>query len=269
MKKKHICNKCNRTFSSDYNLQKHINEKVSCDVVLRCEKCNKIFREERQLKNHFNRKNPCIKTNSIEDKLLIIKAKKESALEIIKAKTEASLQLITARKSSPPKTQINIQNNNFFIPPPSIQTHDCSIETSLIHFNNNIKNISLDAIDMRLAMCRSFRDVMIMILKLFYNNPEYPEYKNVIYIPSEDKFFSLKEMEWKETDFDELYPIFAKSLSRSMKQFGEQGFTSDCISNHYTNMISYNKVYPVNLSKRKESNNKKEVQDCAEEALET
>jgi uncharacterized C2H2 Zn-finger protein len=263
----HLCNKCNKSFKSNYLLQKHLNRNLSCDEVLQCERCEKTFPTEKQMKQHLNRKNPCkLKTISkLEEQKEFIKFKHDLEMERIKAKKENSLEIIQKRKET--KTINNTQINNFFLPPPQIKTYDNSMENTIEYFNKYVKTMSINSFDMKVAMCNTIKDVMVMVLKLFYNNPEFPEYKNIIYISDQDKFFKLNNMEWKEAKFEELYPLLTNTLMKTFSEFAQKGITNDCISNHYPSMISYNRVYTNKVSAKTINNHKKEVQDCAEEAL--
>lgn len=80
-----ICTKCDKTFKTDYNLNKHINRTISCDIILQCERCKKIFTTNVKLVAHTNRKIPC--ANSIyADKLVLLNAKEQSELNILDKK---------------------------------------------------------------------------------------------------------------------------------------------------------------------------------------
>ena len=65
------CEKCNKEFNRKYNLDKHINKKISCNRILKCDNCLKVFQTKQTLDNHRNRKNKCIKVDlEIENKKL-------------------------------------------------------------------------------------------------------------------------------------------------------------------------------------------------------
>jgi hypothetical protein len=61
------CVKCNKSFKSIYNLNKHNNKKIPCDLIIKCENCLKIFNTKQNLNKHNNRKNPCIKVDLIKE----------------------------------------------------------------------------------------------------------------------------------------------------------------------------------------------------------
>jgi len=66
------CEKCNKSFTRKYNLDTHLNKKISCDNTIKCTICNKIFKTNQILTNHLNRKNKCIK-QSIEEENIELK----------------------------------------------------------------------------------------------------------------------------------------------------------------------------------------------------
>ena len=82
---KNLCNLCNKTFKSNYILQRHINQPVKCNVIPDiiydqkenkniCNLCNKTFKSNYILQRHLNQKNKCNQINIpvvIEPKKLI------------------------------------------------------------------------------------------------------------------------------------------------------------------------------------------------------
>ena len=53
------CDKCEKTFISARNLEKHKEKKIPCNRILKCEKCNHMFKDLYKLKKHQDRKTPC------------------------------------------------------------------------------------------------------------------------------------------------------------------------------------------------------------------
>lgn len=88
------CDKCKKTFSTKYNLQRHLDKKVSCDKPLECNRCGKSFTKINTYQTHINRKFPCknreMNQNAIDIKKLEMELKK---LELI-SNTKIKLQEI-------------------------------------------------------------------------------------------------------------------------------------------------------------------------------
>lgn len=53
------CQKCNNTFISNTNLNKHLNRQTPCNEIIQCKRCDKLFKQSKELTNHMNRKFPC------------------------------------------------------------------------------------------------------------------------------------------------------------------------------------------------------------------
>lgn len=60
------CIKCNKVFKSIRNLEKHVQHKIPCDILIQCIRCDKIFKYQRELDAHTNRKFPCKLTQKSE-----------------------------------------------------------------------------------------------------------------------------------------------------------------------------------------------------------
>ena len=68
-----VCKLCNKTFKSEYIYQRHIKQKIKCNInkeykivereIIKCKLCNKIFRTEYLLNKHMNSKIKCIQEN--------------------------------------------------------------------------------------------------------------------------------------------------------------------------------------------------------------
>lgn len=118
----HICSKCGIKCISEYTLNKHINQKTPCDVIIECDRCKKTFIRLIDLERHKARKNPCKvltkskdlsnqlkleiekektlqKDKELEGKLAILELKKKKEIEIIKAKAEEVNNKIDKRQA--------------------------------------------------------------------------------------------------------------------------------------------------------------------------
>jgi hypothetical protein len=118
------CHKCSKKFKSEYLLDKHVNKKISCDIVIKCEKCNKIFESIFILNNHLKRKTPCNNFNSqiqnsnielkkleIELKKLELKNKLDIEREKMKNKKEIELKKLELKDKIEREKMENKTNN--------------------------------------------------------------------------------------------------------------------------------------------------------------
>ena len=74
--KRFVCELCKKIFRSDYIYQKHINQKIKCNInkddiiieknVYKCDLCNKTFRSDYLLNKHKNSKIKCTEINKKE-----------------------------------------------------------------------------------------------------------------------------------------------------------------------------------------------------------
>ena len=95
------CVKCNRLFTSIYLLNKHLNKKISCDVILECIRCKKIFETDDKLSIHLNKKIPClILDTKLSDKLVLLNLQDEQKRQNIELKL----------KNEKEKEEIKLQN---------------------------------------------------------------------------------------------------------------------------------------------------------------
>ena len=108
----HKCKKCKQTFVSEYLLNKHLNRKVPCDVVLKCDRCEVVFTNAYRLNRHKNRKNPCTiidKKSDLEIKLEIEKLKAYNLEAMKKIDLDNKLTIIQ-EKSNKQKEKLEIED---------------------------------------------------------------------------------------------------------------------------------------------------------------
>lgn len=154
-----ICVKCNNTFSSTYNLTKHLNRLTPCNEIMQCVRCEKLFKEKYQLINHKNRKFPCKISNSVlqsqerekDRQLQLLLSREKNAIEqekiiIEQEKTAARVMEITARTANLQiqKEMLQIQYEGKLA---LVQTSEQlklarKEKTATIINNNNITNIT-------------------------------------------------------------------------------------------------------------------------------
>jgi uncharacterized C2H2 Zn-finger protein/Ni,Fe-hydrogenase I large subunit len=279
------CNKCNKIFNNKYSLKSHLNKKFPCGekVIFQCEKCNIIFPAKQALLRHKNRKNPCkVSTKSeIENEIKILEKKFEIEKELLKLKEESKLKLIEAKKEAnltaarqkielKQSIQINNNNtnniqNNFYIAPPTTPTHDFTRENMLEFLHNYFLTLSIDNYDMMISPHKNIKEVIIFVLKYTHMNKTFPEFNNIIYISDLDKFYTIKDMEWKEQKFEEVYDTLNELTNKVFGAFSSKGlnYPDKCIGTQYLAMQNYY----IKSDEKSKKNRKKDMRMCAEEAL--
>jgi Zinc finger, C2H2 type len=250
------CRKCEKKFSTKSSLLRHLKKKNPCDVqnIYVCKKCNREFKTNYDLVRHTNRKNPCKKINNdveekiqleIEKELKIIEAKKNAEIEIIKikknvdleiieAKTNAKIRLEKERKvSSHIETQNNTQNNIYVFPTITEKNHDyieiCNIFSNLMPFSLK------EEVKMLREQYKNPYDLLVAMLRVVFNNKNFPNYKSICYDEEEKILYSLKNNEWKEDDnyiYENVHHIINKFIS-SQEDFKEP------LLSKIDNMINY------------------------------
>ena len=62
-----VCDKCDKIFKRNIDLNRHMNRKIPCDRKLECNRCFKIFDHKHHLLSHINKINKCYnKRNEME-----------------------------------------------------------------------------------------------------------------------------------------------------------------------------------------------------------
>lgn len=237
MKQNHICEKCGKTFSSDYILQKHINRKISCIEIIICKKCNRRFDTYQHLKNHLNRKNPCkLKENSnieeqkevlnykhnlqlelldkelelLDKELEIIEAKKKAALEIEEARTrrkEKTAQIINTNITN---TQNNIVNN-FIVQLPTEGVISASDYKKIL--KRVLKNIDeTDAINL-VYFSEDIKSLPVKCITDIYANDKYPQNKNIWYNKDLNTFYYVIDEQWQKANIETLRGIVEDTIN--------------------------------------------------------
>ena len=103
------CEKCNKEFKSNRNLELHKNKKIQCNRIIKCEICNKIFKTKQILTRHLNKMNKCIKED-LEQKV------KDLEIKITELKLEISeLKGKKLKEQQNKQTFINNKDNKIGI----------------------------------------------------------------------------------------------------------------------------------------------------------
>lgn len=221
------CIKCKKIFSRNKNLELHINRKYPCDRILKCDKCEKIFKKKIDFERHNNRKYPCkseVEKITIIDKLLEIEKertrrveiRKNSNLEEIKLKNNNKIELENKRleifkekKSMTTTTdRPNITINN-----PTINMHVTNYNTTNMHIANHILTKNLDTYGNLLGDDLSIKNNIITILRLIYNDSNFPKYKNLMFC--NDKFFKIRsDNSWIEVEYENIKDMLIHGLKK-------------------------------------------------------
>ena len=93
------CIKCDRLFTSIYLLNKHLNKKISCDIVLECIRCKKIFKVDKELSTHLNKKIPCLVLDTkLSDKLALLNLQDENKIKMLDKKSKLDNERIEQKR---------------------------------------------------------------------------------------------------------------------------------------------------------------------------
>lgn len=116
------CTKCKEKFTNKYHLNRHINRKTPCDVVLQCTRCTKIFDNKRDLDKHTARKFPCkeyiVNTKSIieieleieKEKTIRMNSKIINKIELENVRNMNALNLMNAKKEKETEQKLILLN---------------------------------------------------------------------------------------------------------------------------------------------------------------
>jgi hypothetical protein len=170
------CNKCDRIFTSNVYLNRHINRKIPCDRKLEYDRCGKDFTQLSNFNSHINRKNPCsIKENLVINKSLELELSKEITkqkqkyIEFAKEITKQEQEKTKQAKLNKGKTVIN--NNNIQNIFGDRHTH--------IHNIDEIELVKTPSIwyAEQLIKINNTLETLKCLIKYQFNNDDYPKNK--------------------------------------------------------------------------------------------
>ena len=235
---KHICNKCNKEFSSKSNLTQHLNRKTSCvKEIIRfiCINCGQEFASNFNLQRHMNKKNKCKSKLEIEIELKIklenekhknnLELEKEKR-ETIEAKKNAAIEIEKIRSERKERTtniiNVEIINNitNNVINNLNNTYNDNRIvynSTGLEYIHSN-KMISYD-VDKVTDIYDKSKDAIEMsehILKDHFNNDNHTETKCLFYDPETEKFYKKTKSGWKIVNYEKIDPVITHIVDEGL-----------------------------------------------------
>lgn len=176
------CDKCDKIFNREIDLNRHMNRKIPCNRKLQCPRCFKIFNIMGDLKRHINKKLQCY------DK-----------------KSELELQIkLEQEKNKGKELELKIENAK--------KTHIQIAGRDINNTTNNINSFTFipmnwnEAYDNTIAgdICTTLQNYF----KFHYNNKEFPENKCIII--QNDKIYSIEND--NTINFDKLKPYINKHV---------------------------------------------------------
>lgn len=147
------CLKCSKKFKSQYLLNKHLNQKVSCDSTIKfiCNKCKKEFKSDYHLQRHNSRKKDCsndmvqINNDSIiqleieKEKTKIEKEKTKREIERTKQEEEKTKLEKEKTKQEEEKTKRELEKMKLKIELLKVESENKKKENIIVEEKNNEK----------------------------------------------------------------------------------------------------------------------------------
>lgn len=247
-----ICDKCTRTFKSKQGLLLHQRKIPDCGIkiIYKCESCNKEFSANSLLQRHLNRKTPCVKKikkqnnnyRPLEEELKIIDHKKNAELEKIAAQREKDLAV--EEKKSERKKQVSVQTNinniaqqiNIHFPTTNIipATYENCMEKIVNPFIARIHSGNYNSYKLVYESQLSKLEIATAIMKDIFCDEKMANCQNMIYITEQDIFMVALHKAWVCKQFDYIAAIMTETFKRCFsaikKNIGEpirNNFMSD------------------------------------------
>ena len=204
--KKHICRKCNKEFSSAYNLRTHLKKKTPCvpdEVPIidltkdehKCQFCGGVFSTKYSLKRHLGSCN--MQNNQAAMMKLVLEQNK------ILMEQNQLLRSGTTVVQQVTNNTMNIQQNNY-------------VNVTICSFGNEDFN-KLDTGKVMSLLRGQVKDFMSKMIEYIHANPEHPERHNVFYDPERKKAIVLvpiseTELSWQTRDFREVSDLITDKI---------------------------------------------------------
>ena len=213
------CSYCNKTYSSKYTLERHINESCRVKKANDTEKEN-IFKLLLE-KDKENKD----KISQLEEQNKLLMDKIDKLINIKETKSKKSIKSAKSTKSS------KITNNNQQITNTSNILNNNQKITNNTQNNNNIVMVNFGKEDLSIIDEKQFIDKVIKkpnisgvkipdeVLKIIHFNPQYPQLSN-IYISdiNREKCMVYEDGEWKLSNVNNIPQIMDKVCVFSAEQ---------------------------------------------------
>ncbi len=235
------CDRCGKSFKSNFYLDKHLNRKKPCLKITadttqnqkNSQKADPEIKPKLEQKTDLKPNGPDLSHN-IEDRAFnyqkeIMRLNHQQKLEIIKAKKEAILEVErerTSRKVQTPHVTNNYNNllhleihelkilNATF---PAKNIHDADLDcikkiVPAVHKNSEDNEISE-------FMCKDkgLDEINVELIGKTYNNEALPTQRNMVYSDESKTFYVVKNSSWVESDFKNIEELLSQTLQKYYK----------------------------------------------------
>jgi len=162
-----VCDKCDKIFKRNIDLNRHMNRKIPCDRKLECNRCFKIFDHKHHLLSHINKINKCYNKRNEMEIQEEIKNKNITETEMKIKELELQLEIEKIRNESLSK-ELKLAPKK----KPNIQIYNNCININI----NNFKEIPIKNSDIEnLISVQDSKDEIIQKLsKFMFNNNAHP-----------------------------------------------------------------------------------------------
>ena len=169
MDNEHICYRCDKSFTTKYSLNRHLNKKLPCDnkiIELKCSTCLKLFSNKQNLKTHQNKK--ICKPPDLEllqNKILALEQKQKQ------------MQITNNTQNNNTNNNI-ICNNNYFLSQEEMKNHmitNCYTLNDIKQIVNNEKiydyldNATVDKDHDEDDVLQNTKEIILLIKYIFCN----------------------------------------------------------------------------------------------------
>jgi hypothetical protein len=229
-----ICDKCTKTFKSKQGLLLHQRKLPDCDikVIYKCEACNKEFSANSLLERHLTRKTPCVKKEKnkkeknnyrpLEEELKIIETKHKFKMEEISFQKEKDL--VIEEKKLERKKQVSVQTNinniaqqiNIHFPTTNIipATYENCMEKIVNPFIARIHSGSYNSYKLVYESQLNKLEIATTIMKDIFCDEKMADCQNMIYITEQDIFMVALHKAWVRKQFDYIAAIMTETFKR-------------------------------------------------------
>ena len=226
------CNLCDSTFVEKRYFTRHIKAKT-CQKKHICDKCNREFSTAQNLRNHKNRKNPCVPDTvpvintanahitckfcgkkyannynlNRHQKNCVIKSDGRILMNLMDKIDQLQKQVSTNHQPTIINNTINVDNSK-----------NIYLNVTICSFGNEDLS-KLDTAAVMKLLKNHAEDFMPKMIEHVHANPNLPEFHNVFYDPGREKAMvfapiSDSEMSWQAHDLKDI----SNQLTRKIKE---------------------------------------------------